>query len=120
MSSFSESQQPAVDLSRIAEIAGDDTEFMREVFAEFVKEVAMRVARCQEALDGADAPLGRQHSHSIKGAALNAGANDLARAASEIERACRDEDLALARVGMPRLRTEFARVEEFLRAQFSA
>jgi len=103
-----------IDWSALAQISGGDPATEREFLARFRGFNARDVNALVEAAARSEAP-GLQHAaHRIKGAASTVGAMELAAAAGDVESACRENDVALARSRMPALMAQLQRLDTYL------
>jgi HPt (histidine-containing phosphotransfer) domain-containing protein len=80
-------------LRRLAELRGDDTpeslNFLGELAASFLERAPALVEALGAAVDQQDATSIEEHAHTLKGAAGNLGASDLAECAAELEELAR-------------------------------
>jgi PAS domain S-box-containing protein len=80
-------------LRRLAELRGDDTpeslSFVGELAASFLERAPALVEALGAAVDQQDATSIEEHAHTLKGAAGNLGASDLAECAAELEELAR-------------------------------
>jgi HPt (histidine-containing phosphotransfer) domain-containing protein len=120
-------EEPAIAadaLERLRELAGDDSgEFLIDLFEEFFTTSRDLVDEITANQRGADLDALKKSSHTLKGAALNLGANVLAAICKEGEVAAKESrDPGAAWVS--RIEVEFARVrdafESDVRARLSA
>jgi len=70
----------------LAEQFGDDEEIMGEIYGEYVQSVKEKIAELKEALGAADWQRSDRIAHTIKGNALAAGDEEVARLAIEIRK----------------------------------
>ncbi|MCK5192955.1 MAG: Hpt domain-containing protein [Desulfobulbaceae bacterium] len=85
------------------EQAGQDEELLAELVQLFNDTSADDVAKIQAALSAGDAQGMADAAHSIKGAAASMGIEDIRKAAHEIEKSGRNEDVDSAGAGLPDL-----------------
>lgn len=107
-------------LDRLRELAGDDSgEFLVDLFEEFFTTSRDLVDEITANQQGADFDALRKSSHTLKGAALNLGANVLAAICKEGEVAAKEaRDPGGAWVA--RIESEFARVRREFDADVKA
>jgi histidine phosphotransfer protein HptB len=82
------------------EQAGQDEELLAELVQLFNDTSAEDLAKIQAALSAGDAQGMADAAHSIKGAAASLGIEDIRKAAHEIEKSGRNEDIDRARGGL--------------------
>ena len=92
-----------------------DPEFVREIVSQFLDEVTPTFQQLKEAFKSADAKTIELHSHKLKGAALNMGANTLASYFERMEHLARQSDVSSAEALMNVVETECDRVCDYLR-----
>ena len=85
------------------EQAGQDEELLAELVQLFNDTSADDLAKIQAALSAGDAQGMADAAHSIKGAAASMGIEDIRKAAHEIEKSGRNEDVDSAGAGLPGL-----------------
>jgi HPt (histidine-containing phosphotransfer) domain-containing protein len=85
------------------EQAGQDEELLAELLQLFNDTSADDAAKIQAALSAGDAQGMADAAHSIKGAAASLGIEDIRKAAYEIEKSGRNEDIDSASAGLPGL-----------------
>src|SRR5262249_9710445 len=83
----SEARTPAaeVDLGRLAEISGGDTEFEQQLAGEYVNQAADLLEEMAQAAQGRDAETVRRTAHTLKGSSRTIGALSMALQAAQIE-----------------------------------
>lgn len=89
----------------------DGGAFLRELIDIFLADTPQRFNEIHTSLAKNDAPTLTRAAHSIKGAAGNFGARELARQAQQIETHAKAADFAAASALIPALEEEFARVK---------
>lgn len=109
------SAEPALDPEAIAALNSvspdDGGAFLRELIDIFLADTPQRFNEIHVSLAQRDAPTLMRAAHSIKGAAGNFGARDLARQAQQIETYAKTADFAAAESLLPALETEYSRVK---------
>ena len=100
-----------VDLERLPEISGGDTEFEQELAGEYVNQAAELLQEIGEAAARGDAEPARRAAHTLKGSSQTIGARKVAGVAAEIEQLAAAGGLsaAVARLGRPRASLAAAR-----------
>jgi len=108
--------KPAVDLTNLNDMIGDDSNLRAELFKEFIKSseesLAILHASCHEAAQ----ETWRKESHSMKGISLNLGAEAL----GELCKMAQEHytDTAAAKHGLlSQIEIEYFRVKDFLLAE---
>ena len=103
-----------VDLSRMTDIFGDDTEFLNELYTTYLDEGELGVVELGAAIEGGDSGKSSEISHAIKGASANVGATRVQEIAGKMEVQGNDGDVADLADSWPTLRTEFDAAKKFL------
>jgi len=96
-----------IDIDRALREFDDDRDFLAEVTAGFVANVAGQLDAIAAAIDGGDAETARREAHSIKGGAANLCADRLSAAAKAVEDKAKAGDLDAARRALDALRAEY-------------
>jgi PAS domain S-box-containing protein len=76
---------PAVDISQLSELAGEDQEFVRSVVLSFEKSMAQLLATMHAAASQGEAQQLARAAHQVKGAAANLHATVLSGLAADLE-----------------------------------
>jgi HPt (histidine-containing phosphotransfer) domain-containing protein len=112
--------EPVLDPESIAALNAvspdDGGAFLRELIDIFLADTPVRIGEVISSLERADAPTLTRAAHSIKGAAGNFGARQLAAVALEVETAAKRADFAGARARLGALESEFAQVKSAMEA----
>lgn len=66
-----------VDLNRLKEMTADDLDFIKMLLSEFLSDTEEKLVALKKAIDGGDYQDQKAKAHSIRGAALNLGCNQL-------------------------------------------
>jgi HPt (histidine-containing phosphotransfer) domain-containing protein len=103
------------DPSRLDAIGADAPDLVRELVALFGDDVASRLKRLREAIDGGDAESTKRTAHGIRGAAVNIGAEVLATLAEALEY---PESGAVPEGSTDRLEAEFKAVNSILQQRY--
>ena len=85
-------EKAPVEISRLQNISSGDHEFERRILFLYLEEYEKRIANIKVALAQADFEEVRGDAHSIKGSAGNIGADLVAEAAGQLQRAAEDRD----------------------------
>jgi CheY-like chemotaxis protein len=102
-------QPPAVDVSQLAELAGEDQEFVQSVVVSFEKSMAQLLATMHAAASRGEAqPLARA-AHQVKGAASNLHAMTLSALAADLEANAKTMSQAQMQERLNRLAQEIGR-----------
>ena len=89
--------QPILELSILETLQAETTpEVLQQVVSLYIQELGERSAALSDAMAEQDASLAAAHAHAIKSSSGALGAMALYQAASELERACRQPQMALA------------------------
>ena len=100
------------------EQAGQDEELLAELVQLFIETSVEDLGKIQAALSAGDAQGMADAAHSIKGAAASLGIEDIRKAAHEIEKAGRNEEIEKASGSLPDLTNFFlitTNLQPFLR-----
>jgi CheY-like chemotaxis protein/HPt (histidine-containing phosphotransfer) domain-containing protein len=111
---------PACDASirtRLAEIAGDDLDFMSELVSSFILSGEESLAQMHAALQRNDRASLARAAHKLRGASDNMHMKRLATLASTMEIRCRGTESGDWSDDIATMNAEFERVSEELRAQ---
>jgi HPt (histidine-containing phosphotransfer) domain-containing protein len=109
---------PAVNEATLAELRSlnpEDPQFLRELVELFFQDIPLRFADLELALTQGNAALLTRAAHTIKGSCSNFGAVQLADIALRLEQHGKTGTFAEARLLVPSLHAEYARVEAALR-----
>ncbi|MBN2297254.1 MAG: PAS domain S-box protein [Deltaproteobacteria bacterium] len=104
---------PPIDYKRAMDEFECDDEFLRELLEEFIRNVKGQIQTIQKAITDGNAEKVRTEAHSIKGGAANLTADDLAKAAYDLEMLGKSGDVADGAELLERLETELVRVESY-------
>ncbi len=96
-----------------------DPSFVKEIVAQFLKELPTTFQRLKDAIRNADARGVEVSAHKLKGAGLNMGANRLAAFFERMEHLARRSEVVEAAAIVGDAEAECNRVQEYLR-QFLA
>ena len=89
--------QPILELSILETLQAETTpEVLQQVVSLYIQELGERSVALSDAMAVQDASLAAAHAHAIKSSSGALGAMALYQAASELERACRQPQMALA------------------------
>jgi CheY-like chemotaxis protein/HPt (histidine-containing phosphotransfer) domain-containing protein len=104
--------------ARLADVAGDDEEFMIELVNAFLSGGEDTVQELGAAVELADAAAIGRAAHKLKGAAANLHVNNLATLSFDLETRAKSGQKADWRADFEKIAAEFARVGNSLRAEF--
>jgi PAS domain S-box-containing protein len=104
--------------ARLADVAGDDEEFMIELVNAFLSGGEDTVQELHAAVELADAAAIGRAAHKLKGAAANLHVNNLATLSFDLETRAKSGQKADWRADFEKIAAEFARVGNSLRAEF--
>ncbi|RKZ36434.1 MAG: hypothetical protein DRQ37_04150 [Gammaproteobacteria bacterium] len=88
------SSSPAVDVSALTEVFGDDPDTVREILQDFIGPATDNVAEIEEAMAQHSAGGVRSAAHKLKSSARAVGANELADLCAKLELAGKEGDLS--------------------------
>jgi HPt (histidine-containing phosphotransfer) domain-containing protein len=110
--------QPANDCLALArEVAGADTAFFHQLLTAFVQDCSARAQATAAAQRTGDWHEAARLLHSLKGSALSIGANNMAHAAAQAQRAMESADREAARDAMAAFYHEFDTVLAAIRRE---
>lgn len=95
--------QSLVDMAAAISRLGEDEELYRELVVVFAEDAPRQITGLRAALSSDDAKESHRFVHSLKGAALNVGAEGLAFTAKGLEQLARDGKLDAVAAGLPGL-----------------
>jgi HPt (histidine-containing phosphotransfer) domain-containing protein len=102
-----------IDLAKAMSEFDADRDFLKEILGGFLNNVRKQIELIRTALADGNADTIRREAHSIKGGAANICADDLSRAASDLELLGKGGNLDGARPMLQRLEEELIRLETF-------
>jgi HPt (histidine-containing phosphotransfer) domain-containing protein len=79
-----------LDLERLLEISGGETEFEREIVAEYLEQTRALFQSARRALETNDAAVLRRVAHTVKGSSRTIGAEGVAALAAALEESIGD------------------------------
>ena len=104
--------------ARLADVAGDDEEFIIELVNAFLSGGEDTVQELRAAAELGDTAAIARAAHKLKGAAANLHVNNLATLSFDLETRAKSGQNVDWRADMEKLAAEFARVSESLRTEF--
>jgi two-component system, sensor histidine kinase and response regulator len=104
--------------ARLADVAGDDEEFIVELVHAFVSGSEDTLQELRAAVELGDAAAIGRAAHKLKGAAANLHVNNLATLSFDLETRAKSGQMADWRAEVEKITAEFARVCESLRTEF--
>jgi HPt (histidine-containing phosphotransfer) domain-containing protein len=93
-------ESPPIDIAATIEAFMGDVSIAERVIKEFAARLPDQIGQVATYLENGSAADARIVAHAIKGGAWNLNSAALGDAAKQIEDACRDEDIALAKDGI--------------------
>jgi len=109
-------EPPAVDISQLTELAGEDYEFVQSVVASFEKSMGQLLATMHASAEKGEAQQVARAAHQVKGAAANLHAKALSTLAADIEANVRSLPAAEVQTRLKSLAVEINRATIALRA----
>ncbi len=109
----SEDGEPIIDFDQLINRFGDE-ESVIELMPTYLDDTRKRMDMLIQAVEKGQADETEKHAHALKGIAVNFGANRLAEAALELERAGRGNDIAVAASLLPDVRSQYDKMITFL------
>jgi HPt (histidine-containing phosphotransfer) domain-containing protein len=116
---MSSEEEPAPEDDDLLAAVGGNMKLLARVRALFVEQTPRLLQGIREAINTRDAETIRQKAHTLKGAVANFGAAGAVHAASEIERAGKEEAIDRAAELLPLLEAKLRDLEEKLEAALS-
>ena len=110
----SQNNRPPINVARLCDTFGDDTEFVAEMYGIYVEDAAKRLADLDSALAADDSEKVNSAAHALKGASGNIGAERMSALAAELEPVDIAEDPQQAQDLARALCTEFEAVQAFV------
>ena len=101
-----------VNINRIQETSGGDTEFERELIEMYLEDAGQHLENIKLRLGKQDFKAIRQSAHTLKGSSANIGALSLERVAFEIERAAMNDDTPRLSALLPELEENYAGTQQ--------
>jgi signal transduction histidine kinase/DNA-binding response OmpR family regulator len=105
---------PPIDLKKAIERAMGDRGFLGKMLQEFLKRMPAQVAELRAALEQGDAEMLQREAHTLKGAAKNLSADELAAAALCLEQIGRGGDLTQAKQALGELEAQAVSLREYI------
>ncbi|MBU1636843.1 Hpt domain-containing protein [bacterium] len=105
-----------VDRSRLEEIGMGDTEFTRDIIQMMIEDGRERIRLIREAYKEQTWETVGREAHSLKGAALNVGANSLAELCASIDNTVRKLKTTIEESMLDEVESEFELVKNELTA----
>jgi HPt (histidine-containing phosphotransfer) domain-containing protein len=96
----------------------DDSDLATLVFDTFLADMPLQIEALQVLLESGDVPASTRHTHSIKGAAANAGGEQLRKLAAEMEKSARAGELSSVIDRMAELRARFLQLQEAIKQEW--
>lgn len=90
----------------------DDEELARMVIAAFLEDLPLQMAGLRDCLEAGDAPGAWRRVHTVRDAAMDAGAEALCAVANEMEKAAKVGDMSFVGRNLANLAAEFERAGE--------
>ncbi len=75
-----------IDLQRLQEISGGDSEFEKEILESYLVDAQEQIAAVKDAIEKADFTKIKHHAHQLKGASGNVGALEIQKLGLELEK----------------------------------
>lgn len=108
-----------VDLGQLIQRFGDEQTVI-ELMPDYLRTTGHHMAMLRVAVEVGQAEETARHAHALIGTALNVGANRLAQAAQQAERAGRQGDMAAAVAALPEVQAEHDAMKAFLTSEDAA
>ncbi len=109
---------PPLQLERLAEVSGGDTEFEKELLAEFLRTAPVLVENAAQAVAAGDTPAALRAAHTLKGASGSIGAGPLAEASRFLEETCKEGRIQEGGPWVAQIRSRFDDLAGFVLGQY--
>ena len=110
----SQNNRPPINVARLCDTFGDDTEFVAEMYGIYVEDAGNRLAELDSAFAADDSEKVKSVAHAVKGASGNVGAERMNALATELELVDIAGDPQQAQDLAKALHTEFEAVQAFV------
>ncbi len=107
-----------IDVGFLAEMTGGDEDFTVELLQEYLNSAPPLIEQIETAMQNADADTLARSAHTLKGSSRSVGAQALAEIAYNLERAGKEQNMAVAPEHLRALRQEWQRVQQFIEQRF--
>jgi HPt (histidine-containing phosphotransfer) domain-containing protein len=114
--STAEEAASPIDMDRIVENNAGDADLVREMAELFVDECPRMLQQIRDALAQRDTKLLSQSAHFLRGSLVNFTDGPAVQALSEIEEACRGDDIQRAALAWDQLQEHLGRITPVLRS----
>ncbi len=104
-----------MDIEQALKEFADDSEFLKDLLDDFFKQVDKRISIMEKALLDNDYQVIKIEAHAIKGGAANLSANNLSKAAYNLEEALKTNAFDKNSDGIEKIKNEFFRLKEYVR-----
>jgi CheY-like chemotaxis protein/HPt (histidine-containing phosphotransfer) domain-containing protein len=112
-------EEPAVDMSRMADLTGGDEQSMRELIEMFFKQTTQQLAQIDTAIREKNSEQLKHVAHSCKGASATLGMGPFAKLLLELEQQGKTNALTNSPQVYENAMKEYKRIQIFLAAQQS-
>jgi CheY-like chemotaxis protein/HPt (histidine-containing phosphotransfer) domain-containing protein len=112
-------EEPAVDMSRMADLTGGDEQSMRELIEMFFKQTTQQLAQIETAIREKNSDQLKHVAHSCKGASATLGMGPFAKLLLELEQQGKTNALTHSPQVYENALKEYKRIQIFLAAQQS-
>lgn len=93
----------------------NNVEFLKSLIDEFLEQVEQRISVMEKAVADKDTEILKREAHAIKGGAANLTANDLSKAAWDLEDICKSGVLNKSSESVEKIKKEFFRLKEYVK-----
>jgi signal transduction histidine kinase/DNA-binding response OmpR family regulator/HPt (histidine-containing phosphotransfer) domain-containing protein/HAMP domain-containing protein len=104
---------PPIDLDKAVERAMGDRVFLERMLQEFLTQVPAQIQALRTALKQGDGETVERRAHTLKGAAANLSANQVAAAALRLEQVGREGNLSAGKEALAELKDEVTRLKAY-------
>jgi CheY-like chemotaxis protein len=110
-------EEPAVDMSRMADLTGGDEQGTRELIEMFFKQTTQQLAQIETAIREKNAEQLKHVAHSCKGASATLGMAPFAKLLLELEQQGKTNTLTNSMQVYENVLKEYRRIQDFLAAR---
>lgn len=105
-----------IDRAEALDRIGGDEAFLKELLEIYREEFEEKYSELEKAVEEKDFQKVREGGHYLKGASANLSLPALREASWKMEQAGQNQDLGAARKALASLKSEYRRLQEFLKA----
>lgn len=104
-----------IDIEHELNEFANDVDFLKDLLDDFFKQIEKRISIIEKAVLNKDFQIIKTEAHAIKGGAANLSANDLSRAAYDLEKVLKIDAFDKSSKNVETIKNEFVRLKEYVR-----